>query len=79
MKQRFTQKFLQVTIPIFSYFFPPKAYYRIDASINLEKGLIKGKGSINWVNDTSESLEIVALDWHPQIFTDSQPIHGWDI
>lgn len=44
-------------------FNPPKCNYTIDADIDLERNVIKGKETVSLKNDSNESISVVALDW----------------
>jgi len=42
---------------------PPKCNYTIDADIDLERNVIKGKETVSLRNDSNGSISVVALDW----------------
>jgi len=42
---------------------PPKCNYTIDADIDLERNVIKGKETVSLRNDSNGSISVAALDW----------------
>jgi len=42
---------------------PPKAHYKIDARIDVSKGITDGKGTISFTNNSRKEMHEIAIDW----------------
>lgn len=65
----------------------PKSHYKIDAKINVERGVVSGSGEMRLVNSGSHPIGTLGVDWsllgtgslEIQTPAISVPSSGWDI